>query len=105
MSCAAALQLEAARHPTPPPLKEALAPRLPASLGTPGISGPSGGAKPCDTSHLACSHQNKHFAAGLGVFLVAPTLLSALCLGGFHRLNEGLSKRRFYLRFTFIKSL
>lgn len=68
MSCAAALQLEAARHPTPPPLKEALAPRLPASLGTPGISGPSGGAKPCDTSHLACSHQNKHFAAGLGVF-------------------------------------
>lgn len=64
MSCAAALQLEAARHPTPPPLKEALAPRLPVSLGTPGISGPSGGTRPWDTPHLACSHQNKRFAAG-----------------------------------------
>lgn len=37
-----------------------------------------GGTQPWDTSHLACSHPNKRFAAGfglfLGVFLVAPTL-------------------------------
>lgn len=52
MSCAAALQLEAARHPTPPPLKEALAPRLPANPGTPGISGPSGGDSP-GTPHIS----------------------------------------------------
>lgn len=85
MSCAAASQLEAARHPTPPPLKEALAPRLPASLGTPGISGPSGGTQPLDTSHSACSHQNKRFAAG---FLLS---ILSLFFGGSHAAFSTLS--------------
>lgn len=81
MSCAAALQLEAARHPTPPPLKEALAPRLPVSLGTSGISGPSGGTQPWDTPHLACSHQNKRFAAGF--FWWLPRCFQHFALGDF----------------------
>lgn len=34
-----ASQLEAARHPTPPPNEEALAPRLPAMLSSRGVGG------------------------------------------------------------------
>lgn len=62
MSCAAASQLEAARHPTPPPLKEALAPRLP-SPGTPGISVPLGAHSPGTHLISASSHRNQRFAA------------------------------------------